>query len=224
MKRIVRETKETQIEIRIGLAASAEDAQNATDAPEATDATQAVQGPKAASALGGRVLVSTTLPFYDHMLSTLARYAGLDLTLNARGDLRHHIMEDVALALGHAVRSVAPKSAARYGERTIPMDDALVQAVIDVGGRAFFVGRLPSRLYTHVLRSFADSLGATLHVRVLRGKDRHHIIEAGFKATGLALRQALGETGGGIFSTKGQVRLIEEELEDARGTGTGGAS
>ncbi|WP_394830872.1 imidazoleglycerol-phosphate dehydratase [Pendulispora rubella] len=191
MKRIVRESKETQIEIRIGLARG--------------------------KALSGGVSVSTTLPFYDHMLSTLARYAGLELTLRAKGDLRHHIMEDVALALGHAVRSVAPKSATRYGEKTIPMDDALVQAVIDVGGRAFFVGKLPSRLYTHVLRSFSDALQATLHVRVLRGKDKHHIIEAGFKATGLALRQALSETEGGIFSTKGQVLLTEEDIADVAG-------
>jgi len=200
MKRIIRETKETQIEIRIGLA-------------RAPSATKAASG----SGLGGRVQVSTTLPFYDHMLSTFARYAGFDLVLDAKGDLRHHIMEDVALALGHAVRSITPKSAARYGERTIPMDDALVQAVIDVGGRAFFVGELPSRLYTHVLRSFADAVGATLHIRVLRGKDRHHIIEAGFKATGLALRQALRETDAGIFSTKGQVRLVEEDIGDESG-------
>ncbi len=202
MKRIVRRTKETQIEIRI--------------APAATNGTS--------TGLPAGVQVSTTLPFFDHMISTFVRYAGFDLMLDAKGDLRHHIMEDVALALGHAVRSVTPKSAARYGERTIPMDDALVQSVIDVGGRAFFVGKLPSRLYTHVLRSFSDALGATLHVRVLRGKDRHHIIEAGFKATGLALRQALRETDAGIFSTKGQVLLTEEDIAPALAAEKGGAA
>lgn len=185
-KRIVRKSKETQIEIVIARAAE--------------------------RGLASRVEVSTTLPFYDHMLSTLARYAGLELTLRATGDLRHHIMEDVAIAFGRAVRSVTPGSAARYGERTIPMDDALVQAVIDVGGRAYFEGELPNRLYTHVFRSIADALGATLHLRVLRGKDRHHVIEAAFKATGLALREALSDAGGGVFSTKGTVELTEEDL------------
>ncbi len=185
-KRIVRKTKETQIEIVIGRGAGV--------------------------GLSPKVEVSTSLPFFDHMLGTLVRYAGLELVLTARGDLRHHVMEDVALAFGRAVRSITPPAAARYGERTIPMDYALVQAVIDVGGRAYFVGELPNRLYTHVLRSFADALGATLHVRVLRGRDRHHVIEAAFKATGLALRQALSEEGAGVFSTKGAVDLVEEDV------------
>jgi imidazoleglycerol-phosphate dehydratase len=184
-KRIVRESKETQVEIEIARSG--------------------------ASGLAPNVSVSTTLPFYDHMLTTLVRYAALDVRITARGDLKHHIMEDTALALGRAVRSVTPESAARYGERTIPMDDALVQAAIDVGGRFYFAGKLPGRMYTHVLRSFADALGATLHVRVLRGDDRHHVIEAGYKATGLALRQALSESGD-VFSTKGKVSLVEQDL------------
>lgn len=187
MKRLVRQTRETSITIGIA---------------------------RAASAMGGEVRVEITagdarLVFFEHMLTALARYAGLELSLSARGDLRHHVMEDVALALGRAVLRVTPETAARYGERTVPMDDALVQAVIDVGGRAFFVGELPSRLYTHVLRSFSDALGATLHLRVLAGTDRHHVLEAAFKATGLALRQATSE-GGAVFSTKGSVRWEEE--------------
>lgn len=193
MKRVTRRTKETNVAIRIA-------------------------GPSG-HALAGQVRVATTLPFFDHMLTALAKYAGLSLEIDATGDLRHHLMEDVAIALGKAVRAVTPESAARFGERTVPMDDALVQAVIDVGGRGYFDGELPSRLYTHVLRSFADALGATLHVRVIRGVDRHHVTEAAFKATGLALRQALSDVGGGVFSTKGSVELEvrdEDEEDDDR--------
>lgn len=83
----------------------------------------------------GVARVDTGLKFFDHMLATFARYAGLDLTLRARGDLRHHLMEDVAITLGTAVQRVIPATAARYGERTLPMDDALVQACLDAGGR-----------------------------------------------------------------------------------------
>ena len=83
--------------------------------------------------------ISTTVPFLDHMLEALARYAGLDLEVEATGDLRHHIIEDVALALGEALRAALPATAARYGERTIPMDDALVQVVLDAGGRPWYL-------------------------------------------------------------------------------------
>jgi imidazoleglycerol-phosphate dehydratase len=140
------------------------------------------------------------------MLTTLARYSGLDLTVEARGDLRHHVIEDTAIALGQAVRALAASGVARYGDRTVPMDDALVHACLDAGGRAFYAGRLPSALYEHWMRSFATSAGATLHVRVLRGRDRHHVVEAAFKALGFALRDALAERDE-VFSTKGDVRL-----------------
>ena len=142
------------------------------------------------------------------MLVTFARYSGLPLEIEARGDLKHHLMEDVALTLGAFLRKRTPATAARYGERTVPMDDALVQAVIDVGGRAFFAGRLPGKLYTHWFRSFATAGELTLHLRVLRGEDRHHVTEAAFKATGLALREALRDDGA-VFSTKGTVRWEE---------------
>jgi imidazoleglycerol-phosphate dehydratase len=91
------------------------------------------------------------------------------------------------------------------------MDEALVEAVLDAGGRAWYGGPLPSSLYDHVLRSFAINAGLTLHVRVLRGTDRHHIVEAAFKAVGLALRQAL-EPGLAVFSTKGSV-IVERGEE-----------
>lgn len=150
--------------------------------------------------------VSTTIPFLDHMLVTLARYAGVGLRVTASGDLRHHISEDVAIALGAALAAHVPATAARYGDRTIPMDDALVHCALDVGGRPYYRGPLPSAVYDHWMRSFADNARATVHLRVLRGRDRHHIVEAAFKALGLALRDATSETGA-VFSTKGAVEL-----------------
>lgn len=156
----------------------------------------------------GKSDVVTGVPFLDHMMVAFARYAGLDVMLRAEGDMRHHTIEDVAIAMGAAVIELISQSAARYGERTIPMDEALVQVCIDMGGRPFYRGRLPSKLYDHWMRSFADNAKATVHIRVLRGTDRHHIVEAGFKALGLAVRDAMRDTGGGaVFSTKGSVLL-----------------
>ena len=154
----------------------------------------------------GLAHVATSVPFLDHMLVALAKYSGLDLTVAASGDLRHHIIEDVGLTVGSAIAAVVPAGAARYGERTVPMDDALVQAVIDVGGRPFYQGPLPSSLYDHWMRSFCDAGKFTLHLRVLRGDDRHHIVEAAFKALGFSLKQALAD-GGTVMSTKGTVSV-----------------
>lgn len=156
----------------------------------------------------GRATVDTTQPFLDHMLVTLARYSGLDLTITARGDLKHHLIEDVGIVVGTAVAGLATSTVARYGDRTVPMDDALVQAVLDVGGRPYYRGPVPSRLYDHWMRSFADHARTTLHVRVLRGRDRHHVVEAAFKALGFALRDALVDVGG-VMSTKGRVASTE---------------
>ena len=150
--------------------------------------------------------IATGHRFFDHMLNTLARYSGLDITVDATGDLTHHLMEDVAIALGAAVRQATPATAARYGDRVIPMDDALVHASLDLGGRFYYRGKLPNSLYQHWMRSFAENAKATFHLRVLRGEHRHHVIEAAFKALGLALREALAETGA-VFSTKGAVSL-----------------
>lgn len=149
--------------------------------------------------------VDTGLAFFDHMLHTLLRYADLNLSVKARGDLKHHLMEDVAITLGTALQRRIPEKAARYGERTLPMDDALVQAAVDLSGRGYYRGKLPNRLYEHLLRSLAENARITVHVRVLRGKDRHHILEAAMKAVGLALREALRE-GKDVFSTKGSVQ------------------
>jgi imidazoleglycerol-phosphate dehydratase len=154
----------------------------------------------------GVALVDTTVPFLDHMMTALAKYSGIDLAITARGDLRHHIVEDVALTVGQAVAALVPTGAARYGERTVPMDDALVQAVIDVGGRPFYRGPIPSTFFEHWMRSFCDAGKFTLHLRVLRGEDRHHVVEAAFKALGFSLAQALADRGG-VFSTKGSVSV-----------------
>lgn len=155
-----------------------------------------------------RIDIATSVPFLDHMLVTLARYMGCGLVIAARGDLRHHIIEDVAIAFGTALAKFAPPFPARYGERTVPMDDALVQCVVDIGGRPYYRGRLPSPLYEHWMRSFADSARATLHLRVIRGRDRHHVVEGAFKALGFALRQAL-RPADEVQSTKGIVTLEE---------------
>ena len=178
---ITRETRETQI--RVALAA-------------------------ADGAAGEPSVVSTTLPFLDHMIQTFARYAGLTLRVQARGDLRHHLIEDVAICVGAALATHVPATCARFGDRTVPMDDALVHCALDLGGRPYYRGRLPSPLYDHWMRSFSDNAKATLHLRVLRGTDRHHIVEAAFKALGLAVRDALVDTGA-VFSTKGPV-LVDD--------------
>jgi imidazoleglycerol-phosphate dehydratase len=140
------------------------------------------------------------------MLQTWARYSGLALAVQAAGDLRHHLIEDVGITLGLALRDYIPAACRRYGHAVIPMDDALVDAAIDVGGRAYYEGRLPSPLYDHFLRSLSDNAALTLHVRVLRGEDRHHVVEAAIKATALALREAL-VTSEAVFSTKGVVEF-----------------
>jgi imidazoleglycerol-phosphate dehydratase len=153
--------------------------------------------------------VATGQPFLDHMLVAFARYSGLDVSLKATGDLPHHLIEDVAICLGAAVAALLPATAARYGDRTIPMDEALVHCALDLGGRPFYRGPLPSSLYDHFMRSFSDNAKATLHLRVLRGSDRHHIVEAAFKSLGLAVRDAFVDTGA-VFSTKGGVALRVE--------------
>ena len=157
----------------------------------------------------GKATVSTGQAFLDHMLVAFARYSGLDVAVQATGDLPHHLIEDVAICLGAAVAGLLPATAARYGDRTVPMDEALVHCALDLGGRPFYRGPLPSSLYDHFMRSFSDNAKATLHLRVLRGTDRHHIVEGAFKALGFAVRDAFVDTGA-VFSTKGSVALRVE--------------
>jgi imidazoleglycerol-phosphate dehydratase len=154
----------------------------------------------------GVTRIETTVPFLDHMLATLARYAGLALDIQASGDLRHHIIEDVAIATGMAFRAEFAGPIARYGHAVVPMDDALVECALDCGGRPYYRGPLPSSLYDHWMRSFADQAAATIHLVVRRGRDRHHIVEAGIKSLGMALRQAV-VTVPEIASTQGAGRV-----------------
>lgn len=147
---------------------------------------------------------STGQPFLDHMLVTLARHSGLDLEVKATGDLKHHTIEDVAITLGEALAVLVGEPIARYAHHVVAMDDALVAATLDAGGRTFFRGPVPSSLYDHFFRSLCDHARITLHLEVRRGHDRHHVIEAAFKATGFALREALAPASE-VFSTKGAV-------------------
>jgi imidazoleglycerol-phosphate dehydratase len=155
--------------------------------------------------------IATGDPFLDHMLATFARYSGLHLAVAASGDLRHHLVEDVAISLGLALRRETPEACRRFGAALVPMDDALVQVAVDLGGRHWYEGPLPDSLADHALRSIAENAAMTLHVLVLRGRNRHHVVEAAVKALGLALREALAPGGPGVFSTKGAVRVDWEE-------------
>jgi imidazoleglycerol-phosphate dehydratase len=127
-----------------------------------------------------------------HMVETLARYSGTDLEMRAEGDIEHHLIEDVAISLGRAFReAVGDTPVKRIASATVPMDEALVQVTVDLIDRPFANLDVPDQMYEHFLRSFAMELRATVHTVVVRGKDRHHIVEATFKALGLALKDAL---------------------------------
>lgn len=158
----------------------------------------------------GRGEVSTGVRFYDHMLLSLAKHSLVDLTVRADGDVdvdAHHTVEDVAIVLGQAVREALGDKAgiARFGDATVPLDEALVQAVVDVAGRPYVVhtgepagqehvvigGTYVGSLTRHVLETFAHNAQVALHVRVLAGRDPHHIVEAQFKALARALRAAV---------------------------------
>ncbi|HEX2705738.1 MAG TPA: imidazoleglycerol-phosphate dehydratase HisB [Candidatus Lustribacter sp.] len=168
--------------------------------------------------------VSTGVRFYDHMLESLAKHALIDLHIRATGDIdvdAHHTVEDVAIALGQALReALGDKSGiSRFGDATVPLDEALVQAVVDVAGRPYVVhsgepegqayvligGSYAGSLTRHVFESLAHHGGLALHVRVLAGRDPHHIVEAQFKAVARALRAAVARDPrvSGIPSAKG---------------------
>ena len=152
---------------------------------------------------GGQGEVATGLPFLDHLLRALAMHARFDLEVKAAGDLEvdaHHTVEDVALVLGEALGEALGDrgSIARFGDATVPLDEARAMAAIDCGGRAYAVielplagpsiGSLPATLVPHFLETFAARGGLTLHL-VGSGRDDHHLAEAGFKAVARALRQ-----------------------------------
>jgi imidazoleglycerol-phosphate dehydratase len=166
----------------------------------------------------GAADVHTGIGFLDHLVGTLARHARLDLVVRAEGDLHvddHHTAEDVALGLGAALdEALGDRSGvARFGSAYAPLDEALARAVVDLSGRPWAevhldlrrdaIGALACENVGHVLRSLAIRSRTTLHVDVLRGENDHHRAEAAFKATALALRQAVARAGEGIPSTKG---------------------
>lgn len=173
----------------------------------------------------GSSTVATGVGFYDHMLTALSRHSLIDLSVHADGDLHidsHHTVEDVAICIGDALREAAGDKAGirRYGDALVPLDEALAQAVVDVSGRPYFVhdgeperqitamiGEYPGSLTAHVLESIAHHGAITLHVRLLAGRDPHHIAEAQYKAVARALRAAfaLDPRESGVPSTKGSL-------------------
>jgi imidazoleglycerol-phosphate dehydratase len=170
--------------------------------------------------------VSTGVPFYDHMLEAFSRHALVDLAVSADGDLAvdtHHTVEDVAIALGQALRDALGEKIGirRFGAALVPLDEALVQVAIDVAGRPYCVhvgepagqeyaligGNFAGSLTRHVLETLAFHAQLALHVRVLAGRDPHHLVEAQFKGVARALRDAIAvdPRERGIPSTKGSL-------------------
>jgi len=166
----------------------------------------------------GKVKVATGLAFLDHMLEQVARYGGFDLSLRGAGDLHvdtHHLVEDAGIVVGQALSQALGDRVgiARFASAHAPLDEALARVVIDLGKRPYLSYNVPLRgrigtVESEVLEEFWKALsihaGATIHVDVIRGRNRHHIAEATFKALGLALRQAVALGGGpGVPSSKG---------------------
>jgi imidazoleglycerol-phosphate dehydratase len=176
----------------------------------------------------GQGTVTTGVGFFDHMLHQIARHGGFDLTVQTVGDLEidaHHTMEDTALALGEAfVAALGDKAGIRrYGSATIPMDEVLVRAAVDLSGRPYvvhdepalapYIGPVyPTSMTRHIFESFGHAARVTLHVSVLRAAqpgsqpDAHHVVEAQFKAVARALREATSidpRSSGAVPSTKG---------------------
>ncbi|HYO62856.1 MAG TPA: imidazoleglycerol-phosphate dehydratase HisB [Pyrinomonadaceae bacterium] len=168
----------------------------------------------------GGAQVQTGVPFLDHMLELFARHGLFDLEVECRGDLEiddHHTVEDIAICLGQALAQALGDKAgvARYGAAYVPMDEALCRSVVDLSGRFYLVyavetrrhmiGNFSVELAEHFWRSFAEAARCNLHVDVLRGRNTHHILEATFKATARALRQAVARDPRveGVLSTKG---------------------
>jgi len=154
----------------------------------------------------GVVSARTGIPFFDHMLDAFGRHSLIDLALEATGDLEvdaHHTVEDVGIVLGQAVaKALGDKSGIkRFGSATVPMDEALVLAAIDISGRGGlhyevdlpieFIGTFDTTLAKEFLIAFASNAGMTVHIRMLAGENSHHIIEAVFKALAQALRVAV---------------------------------
>lgn len=178
MTKLVRETKESTITVDLALEGS------------------------------GQYAVATPNRFLSHMLETLTRYAGFDLQLDANGDLDHHLIEDTAIVLGQAFQEAfAKRPCVRIASDTIVMDDAWIDAAVDLVDRPYYAGELPIPIYEHWFRSFATEARMVLHIDVRRGRDTHHVIEGAFKAVGRALKAALAKRDEEL-STKGTVARL----------------
>ena len=169
----------------------------------------------------GKASAKTGIAFFDHMLEQLGKHAGFDFSVKARGDLdvdAHHTVEDTGIAIGEAIaKALGDKSdIRRFGSATIPLDEALVHDALDLSARPYFahdveakaklIGTYDTRLTEEFFRAFCQAAGATIHVRLLAGKNPHHIVEAEFKAFARALGDAVSKTPGrGVPSTKGKL-------------------
>ncbi len=169
---------------------------------------------------GGPARIETGVPFLDHMLEQLSRHGGLGLTVKAKGDLQvdaHHTVEDVGIGLGEALREALgdKRGIARYGWALVPLDEALVEAVVDLSGRPHltwnarlpsgkkFIGAFDVDLTQDFFQALANHGRLCLHVNVRYGRNLHHVVEAVFKAVARALRAAVAREGHGLPSTKG---------------------
>jgi len=170
----------------------------------------------------GPAAIATGVPFFDHMLEQLSKHGGMALEGKAKGDLEvdaHHTVEDVGIALGDALRQALSDKAglARYGHAVVPLDEALVEAVVDLSGRPHltwnadlpsgkkFIGTYDVDLTRDFFQAMVNHAAFCLHVNVRYGRNMHHIVEAIFKATARALRAATAFEGGGVPSTKGML-------------------
>jgi imidazoleglycerol-phosphate dehydratase len=170
----------------------------------------------------GNIDISTGEPFFDHMLSQLGKHASFDLEIKTTGDIQvdsHHSVEDTSLALGQAFREALGDKVGitRFGDAMVPLDEVLVQAAVDLSGRPYLVHRQPeiveligtfdTTLGKHVWESIVAEARIALHIRVLEGRNAHHVFEAQFKAVARALRDAVSLDGGiaGVPSTKGSL-------------------
>jgi imidazoleglycerol-phosphate dehydratase len=172
----------------------------------------------------GKSNIDTGVGFYDHLLTAFSKHSLIDLDIKAKGDLHidvHHTVEDTAIVLGQAIREALGDKAgiSRFGDATVPLDEALVRAVVDLSGRPYLVhtgepagfeyhligGHFTGSLVRHVFEAIALNAGITLHINVLSGRDPHHIAETEFKAFARAMRKAVEADARvkGIPSTKG---------------------
>jgi len=174
----------------------------------------------------GKSSINTTVPFYDHLLTAFSKHSMIDLEIESSGDTEidiHHTVEDTAIVLGQALKqALGDKSGiARYGDATVPLDDALVRAVVDLSGRPYLShtgepagfefhaigGHFTGSLVRHVFEAIVLNADITVHVNVLDGRDPHHIAETEFKAFARALRKAVENDPRviGVPSTKGSL-------------------